>query len=197
MVTLRAVLRIAVFVAFAAAAVAHGQQPSPVFVVQPGGVVAAVMPPSILASSGIQKRLGSGLTTTFLLTARNRFTGTATGARVEIRYDLWDEVWLVRRIEFDRKSDQQRIVSRDALEKWWRTPIRIVSTNAARLPLQLDLDVLPFSAAEREDARQWMSKSGGVGTASGGRGIVDALIGTTIAAKPILSYRWNLELSLK
>jgi len=197
MVTLRAVLRVGVFIAFAAAGLAYGQE-RPTFVIQPRGVVAALLPASILNDADVQKRLSSGLTTTFLVAARNRMTTAVTGARLEVRYDLWDEVWLVRKIEFDRKSEQQRIATRDALEKWWRTPVRIFASNAERVPLQIDLDVLPFSAAEREDARQWMSKSGGVVTPGGGSGsVIDALIGTTIDAKPITTYRWNVELALK
>jgi hypothetical protein len=172
-------------------------QARPTYSVQPNGVVAATLPASILAESDVQKRLTSGLTTTFLVVARNRGTDAVSGARVEVRYDLWDEVWLVRRIEFDRKSEQQRIASMADLEKWWRTPLRLLSTDADRVALQLDVTVLPFSAAESEDARQWISKSGGVGTAGGGGGVVDALIGTTINAKPITSYRWNVELALK
>ncbi|HYI11249.1 MAG TPA: hypothetical protein VEK57_19495 [Thermoanaerobaculia bacterium] len=167
------------------------------FQVQPGGVVAAVLPASILSDTDVRKQLSSGLTATFVVAARNRVTQDLSGARIEIRYDLWDEVWLVRKIEFDRKQEQQRIASFEALEKWWKTPLRLLATGAPRAPLQIDLTVLPFSAAEREDARQWISKSGGVGTAGGGTGLVDALIGTTIAAKPIMSYRWSVELSLK
>ena len=181
---------------FALTWLAHAQ-PRPAYSVQPNGVVAATLPASILAESDVQKRLTSGLTTTFLVVARNRGTNAVSGARVEVRYDLWDEVWLVRRIEFDRKSERQRIASMTELEKWWRTPLRLLATDADRVSLQLDLTVLPFSAAESEDARQWISKSGGVGTASGGGGVVDALIGTTINAKPITSYRWNVELALK
>ncbi|MEA2462342.1 MAG: hypothetical protein QOJ98_89 [Acidobacteriota bacterium] len=180
----------------ALASLAHAQ-PRPVYSVQPNGIVAATLPGSILADSDVQKRLTSGLTTTFLIAARNRATNAISGARLEVRYDLWDEVWLVRRIEFDRKSERQRIASMADLEKWWRTPLRLLSTDADRVSLQLDLTVLPFSAAESEDARQWISKSGGVGTAGGGGGVVDALIGTTINAKPITSYRWNVELALK
>lgn len=172
------------------------QPPRPSYSVT-NGVVAATLPASILSESDVRKRLVSGLTTTFLVAARNRATDAVSGARVEVRYDLWDEVWLVRRIEFDRKSEQQRIASMGELEKWWRTPLRLLSTNADRVSLQLDVTVLPFSAAESDDARQWISKSGGVGTAGGGGGIVDALIGTTINAKPIISYRWNVELALK
>jgi hypothetical protein len=173
-------------------------QPRPSYTVQPGGVVAAALPLSILSERDVRKQLGSGLTTTFLIVARNRQTGSVTAARMEVRYDLWEEVWIVRRTEFDRKVDVQRIATREALEKWWRTPLRLLATGAPRVSLQLDLSVLPFSAAEKEDARQWMSKSGGVVTPGGSSGsVIDALIGTTIDAKPITTYRWNVELALK
>jgi hypothetical protein len=187
------VTRGAVFALLLLAFSARAQRPS--FSVQ-NGVIAATMPSSILQNASVKKQLGSGLTTTFLVVAREG--KRISGARVEIRYDLWDEVWLVKRVEFDGKTDRQRIASNDALEKWWRTPLRLLSTTADRVLLQVDLNVLPFSAAEEEDARQWISKSGGVGTAAGGAGgIVDALIGTTISAKPITSFRWNVDLSLR
>lgn len=184
---------------FAAVARAQQRPALPIqFINQPGGVVAVTLPASILSDREVRKQLGSGLTTTFLIAARQRESNRTSGARVEIRYDLWDEVWLVRKIEFDRKVEQTRVASFEALEKWWRTPMRLLSTGAARVALQIDLTVLPFSAAEKEDARQWITKSGGVGTASGGgAGLVDVLIGTTIDAKPITTYRWNVELTLE
>jgi len=58
------------------------------------------------------------------------------------------------------------------------------------------MSVLPFSAAEEEDARQWLSKAGGVGSASRGArspGLVDVLIGTTIQAKPLLTFQWTVD----
>ena len=178
------------------AALAHAQQPQLGFSVQPGGVVAATLPLSILNDASVRKQLRSGLTTTFLFVARQRDTKMVSGARIEIRYDLWDEVWIVQKIEHDRKSERQRLTTLDALEKWWRTPLRLMSTKASRIALQIDLSVLPFSAAEEKDARQWITKSGGVGTSGNGAGLVDALIGTTISARPLSSYRWNVELSL-
>ena len=185
------------FALLLAALAARGQQ-RPTFTVQ-GGVVAASLPPSVLQNASVRKQLGSGLTTTFLVVVRQRDADrTVTAARLEVRYDLWDEVWLVKRVEFDGKTDRQRLPSSEAMEKWWRAPVRLLTTNAARVGLQVDLSVLPFSAAEEEDARQWITKSGGVGTAAGGGGgIVDALIGTTISAKPITSFRWNVDLSLR
>jgi hypothetical protein len=189
-----------VALALAGAATARAQQPVLAFTVQPGGTVAATLPLSILHDASVTKQLNGGLTTTFLVVARQRENRIVTGARIEVRYDLWDEVWLVRKIEFDRKSERQKLTSMEALEKWWKTPVRLLATGADRLALQVDLSVLPFSAAEEEDARQWISKSGGVGTAGGeggGGGLVDVLIGTTLSAKPINSYRWNVELALK
>lgn len=170
-------------------------QQRPSFTMQ-GGVVSAALPASVLQDASVQKQLGSGLTTTFLVVAREN--KRLSGVRLEVRYDLWDEVWLVKRVDFEGKIDRQRLASREALEKWWRTPVRLLSTAADRVLLQVDVSVLPFSAAEEEDARQWITKSGGVGTAAaGGGGIVDALIGTTISARPITSFRWNVDLSLR
>jgi hypothetical protein len=179
-------------------AAARAQQPPLAFTVQqPGGVVAATLPLSILQDANVRKQLRSGLTTTFLLVARQRETRAVSGARIEIRYDLWDEVWIAQKVEFDRKSERQRLTSLDALEKWWRTPLRVLATNASRVALQVDLSVLPFSAAEEEDARQWITKSAGVATGGGNNGLVDALIGTTISAKPLTTYRWNVELAIR
>jgi hypothetical protein len=176
---------------------ARAQQPQLGFIVQPGGVVAATLPVSILQDASVRKQLRSGLTTTFLFVTRQREIKGASVARIEIRYDLWDEVWIVQKIEHDRKSERQRLASLEALEKWWRTPLRMLATKASRVALQIDLSVLPFSAAEEADARQWITKSGGVGTSSGSAGLVDALIGTTISARPLTSYRWNVELALQ
>jgi hypothetical protein len=177
-------------------AVARAQQPQLAWSAQQG-VVAATLPLSILNDANVSRQLRSGLTTTFLLVARQRDTRAVTGARIEVRYDLWDEVWIVQKVELNRRGERQRLPSREALEKWWKAPVKMLLTNAPRVALQVELSVLPFSAAEEEDARQWITKSGGVGTGGGSGGLVDALIGTTISAKPITSYQWNVELALQ
>src|SRR6185436_12803122 len=70
------------------AALARAQQPQLGFSVQPGGVVAATLPISILQDASVRKQLRSGLTTTFLFVTRQRDTKVVSGARIEIRYDL-------------------------------------------------------------------------------------------------------------
>lgn len=179
------------------AAVANAQQPQLAFSVQSGGVVAATLPLSILNDPRVKKQLRSGLTTTFLIVTRQRESRVVTGARIEIRYDLWDEVWIAQKVELNRRGERQRLASLEALEKWWRTPLHLFATSAPRVGLQVDLSVLPFSAAEEADAREWITKSGGVGTGGGSGGLVDALIGTTITAKALTSYRWNVELAVQ
>jgi hypothetical protein len=184
---------LAVALLLLAAAPARAQH-RPAFILQPGGVVTATLPVSVLHSPAVRKQLSSGLTTTFVVAARQR--DRLGGARIEVRFDLWDEVWLVRRIDLDRREDRQRLASMDALEKWWHVPLRIFSAADRGIPLQVDLSVLPFSASEEEDARQWIAKGGGVAGPSG-EGLVDVLIGTTLSAKPIIRWRWDVQVASK
>ena len=176
-----------------AAATLYADEPKPSFTLLPDKSVGIVLPASTLTSDSVRRQLSTGLTTTFLVSARG--DGVKGAARVEVRYDLWDEVWIVRRIEFDRHVDRQRLASRQALDQWWRIPVRLFTTPAERTTLDVELAVLPFSAAEEEDARDWLSKSGGV--SASGAGFVDVLIGTTITAKPLITYRWRIDLSLR
>ena len=153
-----------------------------------GDRVLVALPPSILKQKEVRARLESALTTTFLVKTKD------SNARIEIRYDLWDEVYRVKRVDAAGRAVQQRIANAAQLEAWWRTPIEIARIAGDRAALDLELVVLPFSAADESDARQWLSKSGGARDPSAdSKSIVDALIGTTLSARPIVSYRWSLE----
>lgn len=174
-----------------APAIAPAQQPA---FAASGNSVTIALPPSVLQHATVRKQLASGLTTTFILIARTHDRAAEGGARLEVRYDLWDEVYHVRRFEADRKIEQQRIASIEQLEQWWRTPSRIIAFRGERLVLDVELRVLPFSGAEEADARRWLSKSPGVAP-DGATSLVDVLIGTTISAKPIVSFRWSGEVA--
>jgi hypothetical protein len=170
-----------------ALALAAGQ---PSFTAQGGRVVAIVLPAELLADRDVQRQLGSGLTTTFVLVARQRDGAGRGAARIEIRFDPWDEVWFVHRIGVDGKEERQKIASRESLEKWWSAPLAIFAGTADRVALNVVLTVLPFSTAEGEDARRWIG-------AGAGAPLVAALIGTTLDAKPIRSWRWQAEVDLR
>jgi hypothetical protein len=167
-------------------------QTRPMFIAQPGHIIAIALPASLLNDREIARQLGSGLTTVFMLAAKPR-----GAARLDIRFDVWDEVWIVRRVDADGREERQRITTRDALEKWWSAPLRLLTGDRPRVSLDVTLTVLPFSAAESEDARAWISKSAGAAENGRGSPLVAAVIGTTLNARPICSYRWQTEVPLK
>jgi hypothetical protein len=186
----RALLAVALLAATARAEV------RPAFAAMPGGIATMALPGSFLQDPAVRKQLSSGLTTVIVIIAKQSGTSNAGGARFEIRYDLWDEVWLVKKTDFDGRVDRQRIANFDALMQWWHNPVRMFASNEPHVALNVELRVLPFSSAEEQDARDWISKSGGVATPSGA-GFVQTLIATTITARPIVMVRWNVDLLLK
>jgi hypothetical protein len=172
----------ALMLLIAVSAAAQQHQPTAVLM---GERVAVVLPDSVLKDSRVRSRLESALTTTFILK-----TSLGGSSRLEVRYDLWEEVFRVRR---DRGAQQP--IAKSRLEEWWRTPID-AGRAGDRRSLDVELMVLPFSAGEESDARQWLSKSGGAGAASADpSSIVDVLIGTTLTARPIVSFRWSLKIA--
>lgn len=172
--------RLAVVLLLAAAA--HAQRPAATV---SADRVLISLPETVLKDARVRSRLDSALTTTFLVK-----TSLGTAARIEIRYDLWDEVYRVRRND----AAQQTLANMAQLEQWWRTPLDAGHARDLHA-VDVELIVLPFSAAEENDARQWLSKSGGAGGPSpDARSVVDVLIGTTLSARPIVSYRWTVAI---
>ena len=175
-------LRAALLLLLAASA-ASAQQRTPAVVVN-GDRVLVALPDGVLKDARVRTRLESALTTTFIVK-----TSLGAAARIEIRYDLWDETYRVR-----RNSAAQQVIAKTALDSWWHTPIDMGRLTGGRHAIEIELIVLPFSAAEESDARQWLSKSGGAGAPSADpSSIVDVLIGTTLSARPVVSFRWSIE----
>jgi hypothetical protein len=186
-VRLRAAL---VLLAFSAGgAVAQTRHPT---VILSGDRVLVALPDSVLKDRAVSTRIESALTTTFILKARLRGAKSESVTRIEIRYDLWDEVYRVARIDPQIRRQQ---IAKTQLDAWWHAPLDIAHLATDRATVDIELIVLPFSAAEESDAREWLSKSGGARDPSKNeRGVVDALIGTTLSARPIVSYRWSAEI---
>jgi len=96
-------------------------------------LAALVLPASLLSDRDVQRQLASGLTTTFVLVARQREGNARGAARMEIRFDPWDEVWLVRRMGIDGKEDRQRIASRElGVQMSIRRPRTMLPVSATR-----------------------------------------------------------------
>lgn len=168
----------------------------PVATISADGHLDITLPPNILRNDEVQRHLTSGLTTVFLLTVND------SASRVEIRYDLWDEKFLITIVDSERHVQKTTIDSFEHLADWWsHTPLR---TGPARNEAHAKLEVIPFSASEEEDAQRWLARSIGAGSNPGDPsqpadatrstgGILDLLIGTSVQRHPLQTWRWTLH----
>ena len=172
--------------------------------------------PPILAESDIEPHLRTGLTTTFAfrLAYRERGSEPIGGARIEIRYELWDEVFRVVAFGFDGRVEQRALGSFDALLGWWHEVELVMSSPLETLPARrqarVTVDIVPFSESERDATQDWFADalegplqgSGAEDTmaiaeerAAPLNRILSLLMATSIQRKAVLSFRWNLTIA--
>ncbi len=167
--------------------------------------------PPILADEGVKEHLTTGLTTSIYFRPGGK--SPATGARIDIRYDLWDEVFQVAAAGHGERIERAEPRSFDDLVQWWQG-LRLVIASGDRLERpwprrwRVKADVVPFSAAEQDDARRWFSESIEEGRRSGtgevGRSGEDStetlsrtfnlLLATSIRRRVLASYTWAVRL---
>ncbi|MEM9292099.1 MAG: hypothetical protein AAGD01_10500 [Acidobacteriota bacterium] len=114
--------------------------------------------PPVLDEAPVRRQLDSGLTATFALTVTPS-EGEVGGARVEVRYELWDEVYLAQAVGVNGGVVRQELADLEALAQWWRELRLPVLEGAADLPAAIRLDLVPFSEAEEQDTRRWLTAS--------------------------------------
>ncbi len=166
--------------------------------------------PPILADDAVRKHLTTGLTTSFdfRLGPRRQQGGGMPAARILVRYELWDEAFLVTAVA-GGPVEQRTVASFDELLAWWRD-LRLeveAAAPAGGSTVPLTVDVAPFSRAERDDAQAWLSRSldrAGRSpaeelerSADEGAGrlaeVLHLLLATAIERRPLASYRFTLE----
>ena len=205
---------VALFMGWPAASGARAAADAAKLVRGPGDLILLTALPPILEQEEVAKQLGKGLTTTFAFRVNLPVAGgqAAGGARAEIRFELWDEVFHVATIGVDGRISRRVISSHEELLVWWRDLALAVldgSTEAAARASEarLILDVVPFSRAEQDETQRWFAE--GVGRTEGaGESISDSpddregsleqvfsiLIATSIQRRALISYRWTLDL---
>ncbi|HEX6178311.1 MAG TPA: hypothetical protein VF057_08120 [Thermoanaerobaculia bacterium] len=164
------------------------------------------LPLDLLSRREISRQLNSGLTTTFAISVSAG--GRRGGARVEVRYEPWDEVYFVTARGIDLKAQSQKLPSLDRLKGWWRETAILALTNAnAAIKIDLAVEVLPFSIEEQEETQRWLTRSlgeahrqqsldpGEVAGSPGAASVLDVIIGTSIQRRPILRYRWSVPVT--
>jgi hypothetical protein len=178
------------------------------------GLVLSHLPP-ILNDAEIHKQLETGLTTSFVFEASARDaqgSKTRGGARIDVRYDLWDEVYVVTRVDASGRAVRMPALSAEKLTEWWRDArlvvIRPPAAGRAR-GVQVRMRVIPFSQAEQLEAQRWFSqalsaeKSGSAGAVSDAvedqpeslNQLLGLLMATSIGRPALLEYKWNLPIS--
>ncbi|HYO77596.1 MAG TPA: hypothetical protein VE010_14135 [Thermoanaerobaculia bacterium] len=199
--TRAALLTVALVVAMQAAA------NEPAARLRADGMLIVTLQADLLAHRDVRKQVGSGLTTTFLITvtdAQNR----KGAARIEVRYEPWDEVYLVTARGIDAVAQRARLETFERLTEWWRSAaLPLLPAASAVSTAQLTLEVLPFSIEEQKETQRWLSRALGeahreqpmdrseVRGTAGGSSVLDALIGTSIQRRPILRQRWTVAVS--
>lgn len=171
------------------------------------GLVLTRLPPALTAPE-VRKQLGTGLTTSFVFEARAEGPPGKTrgGARVDVRYELWDEVYIVSRIDASGRAVRATFPSFERLSEWWREARLVVirpPASGSATSVEVRLRVIPFSQAEQLETQRWFSqalsaeKSGSAGAVSEDLSLsqmLNLLIATSIGRAPLLDEEWKLPL---
>jgi len=179
----------------------------PVARLRTDGMLLVKLQADLLAHRDVRRQLDGGLTTTFLITV----TGAQSrkgAARIEVRYEPWDEVYLVTARGIDAVAQKARLETFERLGEWWRNAeLPVLRSATSEKSVQLTLEVLPFSIEEQKETQRWLSRALGeahreqaidsseVRGTAGASSVLDALIGTSIQRRPILRQRWTVAVT--
>ncbi len=168
------------------------------------------LPASPIAGDRVMTQLRSGLTTAFVLLVKGRDTNgheRKLGARVEIRYELWDENYIVAVIDGTGRRESRTIDNYAHLVDWWsHTPVLLGPPSSLRQsgPVAVSLEMVPFSPEEEADTQRWLahslntanSRASGqtAANAQPSEGLLDIIIGTAIHRQAILSFHWDVRI---
>ena len=168
---------------------------------------------SVLDAEEVSSRLTSGLTNTFVIdvAVRHGRRIVARGAiRVDVRWEPWDEEFRVAWIDLRGEVKRETVSSLEELVAWWDDASFDVAAAPPAKPkaestVTITVGFLPFSNAESDAARRWLSQSmsgskadragpnepgGGV---ESGR-VVDLVVATSIVSESIFERRWTVPL---
>lgn len=199
--------RLLLFGLLAAVAVAvAGAEAQPRVVLDGAGRLVVSRLPQLLTDAEVKRHIDSGLTTSLVFQGGPQGATKSGAARVDIRFELWDEVYLVTVIDGQGRIERSRQTSAAELTKWW-SEIAIVLTSPASQgsgsagQARVSLAVVPFSQAELVDTQRWLTESigreraGSPGGRSGGEpDAVSVLIATSMQRRAVRSLLWNVPI---
>ena len=169
------------------------------------GAVAITLPAGLLASPEVRRQLTSGLTTVFTIaaTVRDEQSTTIGGARVDVRFELWEEKYLVT-VTGPSGAVQTQTFSSDAdLARWWSENALVVTTPhrfGSRVSVSVKLKMLPFSAQEQRDTQRWLARTlasrsteSAELSPSQSAEILRIIVETSVRRRPLLEHAWTVR----
>lgn len=210
-------LALALFVLLLAVglAVPSWSQPPPRLEKAGDGVVLTILPP-VLGEPEVREHLGTGLTTTFVFRVDGRDGGGSKvrgAARIEVRYELWDEIYQLAALGLDGRLQRFDAHSfEDLLDRWRNlrlpvlTGVELGSKSGGPPRLDVRLEIIPFSRGEQRDTQRWFAESidrSGAGNAEkAGRvsedrpealgEVLHLLMATSIQRRALLDFSWEV-----
>ncbi len=190
----------------AAAVVVWGAEGEPRVCVDGAGRLVVSRLPRLLTNVEVKRHLDSGLTTSLVFQGGPQGATKSGAARIDVRFELWDEVYLVTVIDGEGRVERSRQGSAAELAEWW-SEVEIVLTPAvsgsrAADQARVSLAVVPFSQAELVDTQRWLAES--IGQARGGSGgrrsrggepaAVGVLIATSMQRRAVRTLVWNVPI---
>ena len=164
---------------------------------------------SFLNDPVILKNLSSGLTTTLEIqveASSREGQFMQGGAKVFIRYELWDEVFLIEFIDIKGVQCRESVKDLAALHHWIQNKkhdvIVMDSTQGRPVSMFVTLRVLPFSQNEQTDAKKWMSRTisaqqSKAGSNQSSKQVMDLIIGTSVKRPTLLEFSWEIPVGEK
>jgi hypothetical protein len=186
------------------AAVTLAAAGEPRVVVGPGGQLVVSRLPTLLAEPSIRRHLDSGLTTSLVLQGGPQGAPRSGAARIDVRFELWDELYLVVVVDGEGRVRRFTPGSFEELAEWWSQAELVLAADdpgsaAVGRQARVSLAVVPFSQAELLDTQRWLVESIGQGGAGSGRGggatsAVSALIATSMQRRAVHTVVWTVTL---
>lgn len=131
----------------------------PALQVDPEGWWTVPIPLELLEDASLEKKLYSGLTTTFEL--RATFEPRRDDdffAMLQVRYEIWEEVFIITRLEADGRLGRRQFATLEETAAWLRRePLRIARVGGGK-NLIVRVRLIPFSRGDELIAEDWFAR---------------------------------------
>jgi len=186
-------------------AAAGGGERRPTAALSPAGALTITLPAELMRSQEVQQQLTSGLTTVFVVdvNAEDGHRSTKGGARIDIRFELWEEKYLVSLIDGTGQERKLTFASEGALRQWWSdNPLTVTPPRpyGRRVEVKVTLTMLPFSSQEQSDTQRWLSRTLSASSArdadpspAQSAELLRIIVQSSTRRRPLLERQWSVR----